>query len=59
VFKRLSYESNADALAIAALFLFLALFIFFIIRAFRMKRNHLQHMSQLPLDDDSTHSPES
>jgi hypothetical protein len=57
VFRRISFEGHADALVIVSMFLFLAVFIFSLIRAFQAKRNHLQHMSQLPLDDHSTNSP--
>lgn len=38
-------------------FLFtLAVFMFFIIRAIRMKRHEVEHMSRLPVDDENKRS---
>lgn len=57
MFKRVHFD-HANVLAIAAFILSLAVFIFFLVRVIRMKRKDVQHLSQLPLDDDnSTNSP--
>jgi hypothetical protein len=56
VFRRISFDDYTDVFAIAALFISLTVFVFFLVRVFRMKRKHEQHMSQLPLHQDSTNS---
>lgn len=56
MFKRVHFD-HANLFAIAAFILSFAVFIFFMVKVFRMKRKDVQHMSQLPLDDNSKNSP--
>lgn len=59
MFKRIVFDNTTNVLVIAALFISLMVFVFFLVRVFRMKRKHLHHMSRLPLDDDSSNSSQS
>ncbi len=42
-----------NVIAVGAFVFTLAVFLFFIIRAFRMKRPDAEHMSRLPFNDDN------
>ena len=41
-------------ISVSAFLFTLAVFIFFIVRAIRMKRPHAEHMSRLPVDEDQS-----
>lgn len=59
MFKRLQFEEWTLVAPVAAFFLTLAVFIYFVVRAVRLRRNHVKRMSELPLDDDASHPPRS
>ena len=51
--RRLQPSEFQNVLVIAAFVLTLTVFVFFFIRALRMKKEKADHLSQLPLQDDS------
>ena len=50
MFKRVQFESWSDIVPILAFFITFGVFIYFVVRAIRMKKSKVKHMSQLPLD---------
>ncbi len=57
MFKRLTYESWHYAVPIIAFVLTFGVFVYFVIRAIRMRRSKADYMSHLPLQDDNYHHP--
>ena len=51
MFNRITYEDWHTIAPIVAFILTFAVFAYFIVRAFQMRKPHLEHMSRLPLDD--------
>ena len=52
MFKRLAMPEVHEPLTYAVFALTLGVFLFFFIRAIRMKKDNAARMSRLPLDDD-------
>lgn len=50
--RRIPSTEIQNVLVIAVFILTLTVFIFFFVRALRMKKSQAEHMSQLPLQDD-------
>ena len=57
MFKRLTYENWHYAVPIIAFLLTFGVFVYFVIRAIRMRRSKADYMSHLPLQDDEIHPP--
>lgn len=54
MFKRILHEEWANIVPIIAFFFTFTIFVVAIVRSFRMKKSTREHMSALPLEDDST-----
>jgi hypothetical protein len=52
MFLRLSLESWHMIIPVIAFFLTFSVFVYFVIRALRMKKPDIDHISHLPLDGD-------
>ncbi len=52
MFKRLILEDWTHVVPILAFALTFLVFLYFVIRAFMLKRSHLEHLAQLPLDEE-------
>jgi len=54
MFKRISYEEWHAMVPVIAFILTFGVFVFFVVRALRLRREEVNHMASLPLDlDDS------
>ncbi len=53
MFSRLQFLTGTDAIGTAALILCALVFIAYIIYAFRMSKEQIDHMAELPLQDDT------
>lgn len=54
MFKRISYEEWHAIVPVIAFILTFGVFVFFVVRALRLRREEVNHMASLPLDlDDS------
>ena len=56
MFKRLSLEEWQSLLTMVAFFLTFAAFLYFSIRALKMKKEKRDHMANLPLEEESSQS---
>lgn len=54
MFKRILHEEWADIVPIIAFFFTFTIFVVAIVRSVRMKKATREHLSSLPLEDDST-----
>ncbi len=59
MFKRVTYEGWHDFLTILSLAIFLIGFIYLVYRVIRMKKTKVQHMSELPLEEEQSSATES
>jgi hypothetical protein len=57
MFKRILHEDWTTVVPIIAFGITFVFFLLVIIRAFRMKQETRQHLSSLPLQDDSSETP--
>ena len=57
LYKRLSLEEWQNVLTFVAFFLTFGAFIYFTIRALRMKKDKRDHMANLPLEEEGEASP--
>lgn len=53
MFKRILYEEWQQAVPIIAFLLTFSVFLFFVVRAFRLQGEEAQRMASLPLDIDT------
>jgi len=58
MFKRVTFEEWQSIITIIAFFLTFSAFIYFSIRAIRMKRKERDHAAHLPLEDEDKDSHE-
>ena len=56
MFQRITFESWHSIIPVVAFFLTFGVFVYFVVRAVRMKKNDVEHISHLPLDDDDSDS---
>lgn len=56
MFKRIQYLESADIIAIVAFVLSAGVFLFYLVKAFRMTREQADYMSKRPLEDDYSSS---
>ncbi|MEM7146013.1 MAG: hypothetical protein AAF591_12825 [Verrucomicrobiota bacterium] len=56
MFQRLNLESWHGIIPVIAFILTFGVFIYFVVRAVTMKKKDVNHISRLPLDDDSDHT---
>jgi cbb3-type cytochrome oxidase subunit 3 len=54
MFKRIQYEDWQNAISIIAFAIFFVAFIIFVVRAILMKKDKVEHMAHLPLEDDQS-----
>lgn len=54
MFKRIQYEDWQNAIAIIAFAVFFVAFIIFVIKAVFMKKDKVEHMANLPLEDEQS-----
>lgn len=54
MFKRLQFDEWQALITTIAFFIFFLTFLFFCFRAWRMKNNERQHMSNLPLESEDS-----
>jgi cbb3-type cytochrome oxidase subunit 3 len=52
----LTHIGGVEVYGIASIILFLVLFLGMLVWAFRLRRNHLDAMGRLPLEDDAEHA---
>ena len=57
MFKRIFHEDWTTVVPIIAFVITFVVFLTITIRAFRMKKETRQHLSSLPLQDDSSETP--
>lgn len=57
MFKRLQLDGMQDALAVFALFASLAIFLYFIYRMIKMKKERIDYMANLPLEEEEKTTP--
>ena len=54
MFKRIQYEDWQNAIGIIAFAIFFVAFIFFVVKAILMKKDKVEHMANLPLEEDNS-----
>lgn len=58
MFKRLQLDGMQDVLAIFALFASLTIFLYFLYRMLKMKKDRINYLANLPLEEERKTSPD-